>query len=833
MKSNLLGKLSLVAMVGLASWSGIAQQSATVPAAVVASSAVPKLMNYSGVVTDANRQPLSSITGVTFLLYKEQQGGAPLWMETQNVVPDRTGHYTVTLGATKSEGLPADVFANGEARWLGVQVTGQAEQARVLLVAVPYAMKAKDADTIGGLPPSAFVLAVPVGVSSGVASAGASNSATGAAVAPPPASSNVTTTGGTVNTIPLFSTATNIQNSAITQTGTGATAKVGIGTVAPASKLDVGGAATVRGALSLPATGAATAVAGKNSQPEDFVASSFSSSTSAALNQTFQWQAEPAANNTANPSGTLNLLYGLGASAPAETGLKVSKGGVFTFAAGQTFPGTGTISGITTAAGSGLAGGGTTGTLGLKLLSTCAANQILKWSGTAWACAADANAGGTVKSVASGAGLTGGPITSTGTLSIANAGVTNTMLQHPSLTVTAGSDLTGGGAVALGGATTLSLDTTKVPLLASANTFTNNQTVNGTLTATTLMGTNAILSGQLLVNSSGSDAVFAESGSPSATTIFGQALSATGDAWGVEGLTESSASNAFGVFGNAGAASGEPVGVYGTAASTTGIGVFGSNGGESGTGVGFYTVTGTVGVGTWGDGGTTFGNKGIVGTVDDGNAGFFLNNAVDGFYTVYIQAENSVTFPFLAYNSANNTSCYVDNTGNLNCTGTKNAVVPIDRGKRKVAMSAIESPVNWFEDAGSGQLVNGAAVVRLDADFIQTVNTDMEYHIFLTPGGNCKGLYFANKTATSFEVRELGDGTSSVNFDYRIMALRKKYETVRFADHSNDPDPRKQMLGRATKQGVQPHPQSHDPHKSGVLPTRTAMQAQPHPAVAR
>ena len=160
MKSNLLGKLSLVAMVGLASWSGIAQQSATVPAAVVASSAVPKLVNYSGVVTDANRQPLSSITGVTFLLYKEQQGGAPLWMETQNVVPDRTGHYTVTLGATKSEGLPADVFANGEARWLGVQVTGQAEQARVLLVAVPYAMKAKDADTIGGLPPSAFVLAV-------------------------------------------------------------------------------------------------------------------------------------------------------------------------------------------------------------------------------------------------------------------------------------------------------------------------------------------------------------------------------------------------------------------------------------------------------------------------------------------------------------------------------------------------------------------------------------------------------------------------------------------------------------------------------------------------
>jgi hypothetical protein len=38
----------------------------------------------------------------------------------------------------------------------------------------------------------------------------------------------VTTTGGTVNAIPLFSTATNIQNSAISQTGRGTTAKIGI-----------------------------------------------------------------------------------------------------------------------------------------------------------------------------------------------------------------------------------------------------------------------------------------------------------------------------------------------------------------------------------------------------------------------------------------------------------------------------------------------------------------------------------------------------------------------------------------------------------------------------
>jgi hypothetical protein len=36
------------------------------------------------------------------------------------------------------------------------------------------------------------------------------------------AQTNVTTTGGTVNTLPLFTTATNIQSSIVTQTGTSA-----------------------------------------------------------------------------------------------------------------------------------------------------------------------------------------------------------------------------------------------------------------------------------------------------------------------------------------------------------------------------------------------------------------------------------------------------------------------------------------------------------------------------------------------------------------------------------------------------------------------------------
>jgi len=327
-RTTVLLALSLVLICSTPSL--IAQQSASL------GSVVPSMVKFNGIVNDVSGKPLAGTVGVTFLLYKDQTGGMPLWMETQNVQADRNGHYSVMLGSATSHGLPAEAFAIGEARWLGIQPSGQAEQPRVVLASVPYALKAADAETLGGRPASAYILAAPI--ASGAQSS--TNPAVADGVGASPATA-VTTTGGTVNALPLWTTGSNIQSSALTQTGTGATAKIGIGTTAPATTLDVKGAATVRGALTLPATAAATAVAGANSQPENQVASSFSSSTKAAVNQTFQWLAEPAANNTSAPSGTLNLRYGLGTATPSETGLKLNSKGIFTFAPGQTFPGTG------------------------------------------------------------------------------------------------------------------------------------------------------------------------------------------------------------------------------------------------------------------------------------------------------------------------------------------------------------------------------------------------------------------------------------------------------------------------------------------------------------
>jgi hypothetical protein len=91
---------------------------------------VPPLVSFSGALTGVNHKPSAGTVGATFSLYKDEQGGAPLWVETQNVQSDKAGHYSVMLGSTTSTGLPAKLFANGEARWLGVQAQGQEEQPR-------------------------------------------------------------------------------------------------------------------------------------------------------------------------------------------------------------------------------------------------------------------------------------------------------------------------------------------------------------------------------------------------------------------------------------------------------------------------------------------------------------------------------------------------------------------------------------------------------------------------------------------------------------------------------------------------------------------------------
>lgn len=314
-----------------------ASQTATpalTPMAATAATSVPALVPFSGTVAQHEGHAASEVS-LTFLIFNDQTGGEPVFVETQTVAVDAAGRYSVHLGATLSSGLPAEVFSSGESRWLEIQQAGEQAQPRILLASVPYAMKAADAATLGGLPASAFVLAAESASNDGSANSSVNG------VTPAVAGA------GTTDYLPLWTNSTgSLGNSVLFQSGSGSTAKVGINSTSPASTLDVNGPVTARGNLSLPATGAATATGGKNSQPLSLTASSFNSGTKAAIPQKFLWQAEPAGNNTATPSGTLNLLYEAGATTPSETGLKIANNGRISFTAGQTFPGTGAVSSV-------------------------------------------------------------------------------------------------------------------------------------------------------------------------------------------------------------------------------------------------------------------------------------------------------------------------------------------------------------------------------------------------------------------------------------------------------------------------------------------------------
>ena len=62
-------------------------------------------------------------------------------------------------------GIPAAVFGSGEAQWLGTvfERAGEVEGPRVRITSVPYALRASDADTLGGRPASAYLLAPAAG----------------------------------------------------------------------------------------------------------------------------------------------------------------------------------------------------------------------------------------------------------------------------------------------------------------------------------------------------------------------------------------------------------------------------------------------------------------------------------------------------------------------------------------------------------------------------------------------------------------------------------------------------------------------------------------------
>lgn len=218
----------------------------------------------------------------------------------------------------------------------------------------------------------------------------------------------------------------------------------------------------------------------------------------------------------------------------------------------------------------------------------------------------------------------------------------------------------------------------------------------------------------------------------------GSSVGVYGDA---PGVGPSIGGAALGVLGKVdsyqGSSASVPVGVFGWATTTSGVnaGVWGESRSSSGFGV-YGAATSTSGTA-----------HGVVGRTDSPNG--------RGVYY----------------------------SGGLAGSGPKSAVVKTSRGPTLVYCQ--ESPENWFEDFGVGQLRNGKAHVTLDPLYQETVTIDQEHPmlVFVQLNDECAGVY-VERGAGGFDVIELNGGTSNAEFSYRVVAKRRGFETNRLDEYA-------------------------------------------------
>lgn len=272
------------------------------------------------------------------------------------------------------------------------------------------------------------------------------------------------------------------------------------------------------------------------------------------------------------------------------------------------------------------------------------------------------------------------------------------------------------------------------------------------------------------------------------------ALDGAGD--GMQGYTtnpDPTKSNA-GVFGRTNDLNG--VGIFGE--GPNGTGAFGDSGSGTGVAGNSSSGTGVYGVSSTGTGvyGVTSGLYGVRG--DAGNA------AGSAGLLGYTATANGIAFGSVVVAPAVYAGFFNGATvvaGNFAVTGSKSAAVKDASGTYRL-MHCVEAPEPWFEDFGTGTIVNGKASVTIDPEFVHFVNLK-DYHVFLTEnGGTHSHLSVHDQTPTGFtvsadhEIASLkGKAATDLNgtFSWRLVAKRADISGERLAKteipHLNVPKP--------------------------------------------
>ena len=115
-----------------------------------------RILSFQGRLTDSSGNPISSSTGVVFKLFSTLSGGTSLYDSSignsQTVVPDANGIFSVVIGQSHGGPIPSSVFTENPNVFLEITSGGETMTPRQQIATVGYAL---NAETLQGLPPSA------------------------------------------------------------------------------------------------------------------------------------------------------------------------------------------------------------------------------------------------------------------------------------------------------------------------------------------------------------------------------------------------------------------------------------------------------------------------------------------------------------------------------------------------------------------------------------------------------------------------------------------------------------------------------------------------------
>lgn len=307
-------------------------------------SSLPVIVKYSGTAQEFGGTIPKGPCVMIFALYEDQTGGGALWTETNTVSVDDQGRFTVLLGSANANGIPASVFASAEPHWISITLDDGIERPRVELSSVPYAFKASDADTLGGIGPMNFVtqqqlnsvlgrlrrpISVPVSTVSFPAAGTAPTFEATSLVGP-----SFVSDAATGPPIQLRSQAlvANLNADLLHGLSDSAFAKL-IG-----DNSFIGSEYFAGGIVMPPSSPEPNATSLLDSAPVDFESSSPGLRPNTVMTQRFRWASQSIGSASTGPSARLSLLFGENGATPTNTGFSFNSDGTINFAPGQQFP---------------------------------------------------------------------------------------------------------------------------------------------------------------------------------------------------------------------------------------------------------------------------------------------------------------------------------------------------------------------------------------------------------------------------------------------------------------------------------------------------------------